>query len=32
MKLEEVKQILTVLKTNYPSSFKGWTTDQSYDF
>ncbi len=32
MTYEETRKILTVLKTNYPQSFRGWSRDQSQDF
>lgn len=32
MNYNETKDILTILKTNYPQSFKGWTYDQSQAF
>ena len=32
MNYNETRDILKVLKTNYPQSFKGWTKEQSYDF
>lgn len=32
MNLNETRQILTVLKANYPQSFKGWTREQSQDY
>lgn len=32
MKLEETKMILTILKTNYPQTYKGWTSAQSREY
>lgn len=32
MTYEETRKILTVLKTNYPQSFRGWDKDQSHAF
>lgn len=32
MKLEETRQILSILKTNYPQSFRNWDIKQSQDF
>lgn len=32
MTIEETKQILTILKINYPASFKGWDGEQSRMF
>ena len=32
MTYEETRKIFTVLKTNYPQSFKGWDAEQSHHF
>lgn len=32
MTYEDTKKILTILKINYPHSFRGWKKEQGYDF
>jgi hypothetical protein len=32
MNYDETRNILSILKLNYPQSFKGWSLQQSHDF